>query len=280
MFGKVKVASAAAILTLSVGAQANVVDLFTTNQIVSTSGVAVGTDVFSQVGSAMDTSIIGGYRDLIIKETIDGTGGGTSIATMESFNGSLSFASAPTVTGVGTIQWDGNDNSATLDKTGMGAQDLVDQLGCPTGGCDRFIFDVLSSDFAFNFTIGLYTDDNNWTEFDLEAVNGAHTSEIFFSFFEDAAGCGVSGSPPLPSGVLAQRCGGVGGNQVADVENIGAIQVIFNIDGTTDLDFKIGAVTKTGVPEPSMVALLGLGLASSGLVSIRRRRKEKALLAA
>lgn len=281
MLSKVKIVGAASLLALSIGAQANVIDLYTTAQIVSTSGQAVNSVVSSQVGGAGDTSIIGGFRDLIIKETVDGTGGGTSIATMESFNGSLTFASAPTVTAVGNLQWDGDDSGSieTLDKTGMGAENLVIQTGCPTGGCDRFIFDVLSSDFDFDFTIGIYTDDDNWTEFDLEATQGAHVSEIFFSFFENSATCGAINISP---GVLAQRCGGVGGNQVADTTSVGAIQLVFNIGalGTTDLDFKIGAVTKTGVPEPSMVALLGLGLASSGLVSIRRRRKEKALLAA
>ena len=284
MFSKVKIASAAALLTLSVGAQANVVDLFTdpaAGQSVSTAGLAVGASVFNEVGSF--GSIIGGYRSLEIVETADSSAlplNALNSASMLAGGGQLAFASAPAVTAQGIVQWDGGDNSSTLDMDGMGSQDLVNQVGCPAGGCDRFIFDVLSNDLGFNFTIGIYTDDDNWTEFDLVSVTGTHVSEIFFSFFENAAGCGLV-APALPVGVLAQRCGGIGGNQVADVENVGAIQLIFNLaPGTVDLDFRIGAVTKTGIPEPSMVALLGLGLASSGLVSIRRRRKEKALLAA
>lgn len=286
MFSKVKVASAAAILTLSVGAQANVIDLFDepalqeVHTIGKTAGLGLPSSHYNQVGDY--GSIIGGYRSLEINETSDVSGSPLSItgsASISAGGGELSFASGSGVTAIGTLQWDGDDGRE-LTKTGMGSQDLVDQVGCPTGGCDRFIFDVLSNDLGFNFTIGIYTDEDNWTEFDLVSVIGIHTSEIFFDFFENATGCGQV-APALPAGVLAQRCGGVGGNQVADVENVGAIQLVFNLNpGTVDLDFRIGAVTKTGIPEPSMVALLGLGLASSGLVSIRRRRKEKALLAA
>ena len=280
MLSKVKIVGAASLLALSVSAQANVIDLFTdpvAGQKVDTDGLATGTAVYNEVGSY--ASIIGGYRSLEIVEVSDiNSLPLQNGASMVAGGGELAFNSGTAIEAVGTLQWDGNDGSSDLTKTGMGTENLVIQDGCPTGGCDRFIFDVLEADHAFDFTIGLYTDDDYWTEFDLTATTGAHTSELFFSFFEDATGCGLAGSPPLPSGVVAQRCGTSG---VADVTSIGAIQLIFNLDPlTTALDFRIGAVTKTGVPEPSMVALLGLGLASSGLVSIRRRRKEKALLAA
>ena len=276
MFSKVKVASAAALLTLSVGAQANIIDLFTDPAVQKVETAAVGTTDFDQAGSF--PSIIGGYRSLEIEVTSnpDPLINDASLAVS---GGSLFFNSDTGVVAKGTVQWDGTESTSTLDRDGMGGQNLVFQPGCPTLGCDRFIFDVQSSDHDFNFTIGLYTDDDNWTEFDLVATQGTHTSEIFFSFFENAGGCGFVSAIPNPgNGVLAQRCGA--GSKVVDVKDIGAIQLIFNIDGTSELDFKIGAVTKTGIPEPSMVALLGLGLASSGLVSIRRRRKEKALLAA
>lgn len=286
MLSKVKIVGAASLLALSVGAQANVIDLFTDNQLVTTNGQAgaAGATDFGQTGPSAD--IIGGYRSLEITEISDTSGtvfGETSAASQILVTGgTLAFSSDDNVTSVGTVQWDGSDGLAALNKTGItddgSSANLVDQVGCPSGGCDRFIFDVLTADLEFNFTIGLYTDDTHWTEFDLEATTGTHSSEIFFSFFENAAGCNTAGSPPLPAGTLAKRCGAGG---VVDVESIGAIQLIFNINPlTTSLDFSIGAVTKTGVPEPSMVALLGLGLASSGLVSIRRRRKEKALLAA
>ncbi len=285
MLNKVKIAGATALLTLSVGAQANIIDLFTDAQLVTTAGQvgASGATQYGEVGSSSD--IIGGYRSLEITETSD-TGTSALAQSSQSSNilvdsGILTFSSDNNITSLGTIQYDGNDGTAALTKTGMQTngigENLVHQIGCPVGGCDRFIFDVLTADLNWDFTIGIYTDDTHWTEFDLEAVAGTHYSEIFFSFFEDAVGCGLVGSPPLPTGVSAQRCGGAG---VADMTNVGAIQLVFNINDTTAVDFSIGAITKTGIPEPSMVALLGLGLASSGLVSIRRRRKEKALLAA
>jgi len=284
MLNKVKIAGATALLTLSVGAQANIIDLFTDFQYVTTHGQlgASGATDYSEAGSSLD--IIGGYRSLEITETLDiGSVGAQPLHSSDILvdSGILTFSSDNNVTSLGTIQYDGNDMSSALTKTGMQVggigENLVQQVGCPTGGCDRFIFDVLTADQNWDFTIGIYTDDTHWTEFDLEAVAGTHYSEIFFSFFEDAVGCGLVGSPPLPTGVSAQRCGGAG---VADMTNVGAIQLVFNINDTTAVDFSIGAITKTGIPEPSMVALLGLGLASSGLVSIRRRRKEKALLAA
>ena len=295
----IKLTSIAAALAFSMSVQAQVVDLFVApigGQDVETDGPVVSSQVDD---SDVTGSIIGGYRDLVVSNTnVNGAGNGdgdcdgfgADCTTMGTFNGALSFGNEPGVLGVGEVQWDGDDSGsvANFDSTGLQVAgdgvDLIDQTGCPTeNGCSAFVFTVIRSDFEFDFVIGIYTDAGNFTEFNLAANSGPEVSVIPFAVFENVDLCGTGGFDTASGFVNSVTCGGTnapGLGSVADLSNVGGMFVRINSltpnGGTYDLDLQIGSVIKVGVPEPGMVALMGMGLAAAGLVRIRKSRKGKA----
>lgn len=277
---KTKLISAFAMLLISMSASANIIDLFTApagGQVVS-DVVNGGTGDFNE---ADDTdapgSIIGGYRDLIanavsgandvnndtICDNID------SCTTLSVFNGVLTLNNDTGVNGYGEVQWDGNDNSAAFDPTGLDGANLVNQEGCPASGCTQFTFEVLAADQGFNFTIAVYTDATAFTEFNLVSTGATGPDSFLFSDFENAALCGL-GSGVIP-GVNSVTCGS-GNTTPVDMTNVGGMFVRLNTQnpGTTAVDLAIGAITK--VPEPGLLALLGMAFAAAG---VARRRKSK-----
>jgi len=262
----IKLASSIAAITASLSVSAGTIDLFTTQQDVSIAGDQTpGATAFSQAADlSTPSSILGGYRDMEVKlVTPDGNPGNT--VKMNAFNGYLSFSADAGLTGQGTIQWDGNDNSAALDETGLGGIDFT-ALG------NQFTFDVVNADHAFDFSIGLYDMAGNHTIFDLQATQGTHTTNIAFSFFENAYNTynsgGCIGPNSLPGNVNSVEC--VGGP--LDLTNIGALEVVIGTNGgVSELDLKIGSVT--AVPEPASLALMGLGFLAFGFAGQRKSKK-------
>jgi len=215
-------------------------------------------------------SIIGGYRDMLVEVISTTTTAATyASSSMTVDNGTLSFNNDTGVTGRGTLQWDGQDNSSDLDTAvGLGGIDFL-SLG------DSFAFDVLSADAGFDFSIGLYDGQGNSVVFDLAANEGAHPASIAFSFFSNAHStglCNAGSGFTTPDGDVINSivCGGTIGE--FDITDINAMEVVFNTnDGVVDIDLSITSIT--AVPEPSSLALIGLGLMATGFASKRKSKK-------
>jgi hypothetical protein len=262
------VVALAALLGLGVNANASTIDLFAQPaggiHFANVGGLGPQ-QPFSEYMNA-DGSIIGDYRDLVVSAT--GTSAGAA-STLFVENGRLQFANAPGVDGLGKVQWDGGDNNAALDPTGLGGLSLINQVGCPVGGCTFFQSAVFFADLGFSIELGVYTnaDEFSLLRFSTAAVDNPFgvLSTFQFSWF-DTAGLNQEVEP----GFFVDIIHGAGGK--ADFNDVGALELQLNTGGTVAVDLTIGAVTKNGVPEPSALALAGIALLGAA-VGGRRGRK-------
>ncbi len=277
-----KLAALSGAFLISGSAGANVIDLFTDpvgGQVVSdvvNGGNADNTQNFSEVGN-FPASIIGGYRDIKV-DAISGANDGNSngicetgddCTVMNVGSGTLTFNNDTGVVGEGLVQWDGQDNSSDLNTTGLGGLNLINQPGCPASGCTDFVFEVLNADQGFEFQVGVWSNSSKFTNFILESDGTAGTNLLPFANFQNASLCGAVN--PFP-GVKKIECGS-GDSAPVNLTDVGAIQVLLNTAGTTAVDLRIGAIQK--VPEPSVLALLGIGFLATGGIF---RRKQSSLV--
>lgn len=295
-----QVVSASAMLLASMSVSANIIDLFDApvgGQAVADPDSAIGSINVNTVSqSGPHANVLGGYRDLIVDagsgaSDVDGDGvcdltDACSRMVVDTTTGILSFSNdSPDVVGIGAVQWDGDDSGspasiATLDETGLRSDptdittgiDFRDQDGCPAGGCDRLEFEVVTADLGFDFTIELFSDPTEFTKITLISSGDTGTTALLFHFLENP----VCGGSDVANGVRLVECGP--GAQAVNFDNISAMQVIFNVPigtqgSTAAVDLSIRGVTKTGVPEPSSIALLGLGMLAGGLARKKIRKK-------
>jgi hypothetical protein len=266
----------AATLGYGTYAQAYIVDLFDDPaangvNVVTDTTVGGGGDFEEYPGGAVpSTSIIGGYRD-IIADTTASDGIGTPRTELEVGGGGMSFSTSSGDTGIGTIQWDGRDGSSALDATGLGGLDLINQPGCPLAGCNAFVAQVLVADQGFFYQIGVYSGAANYsiltatTQF---AVASLTEADYLFDWFLLASGDYLLGGLPFN----IQRVG-----SGPDFTNIGALEFRVNQGGaaTAAVDLAIDSITKRGVPEPNVLALMAIGGFAVSLAG-RRRKTRKA----
>jgi hypothetical protein len=272
-----KLAAGVAALIASMGAQAAIVDLFTTDQNLLSDNTQGFSGLSSNVGIG-DATILGGQRELFVNKIDDGGSPGNNSSLRSEigvFDGILSFSNSASVKGTGIVQWDGSDtgvdanNKPILNATGLGGADLTD-----LGGSNAFKVDTVFSDLGFEFVIEAYTNATSFTKISFlsSQVNAPTTSYIPFAGFTNPFLCGLLDPTDANNdGVVKIECGA--GNSVVDFSNLGALQLIIDpLGGSTSVDLQLDSVT-TPVPEPGALALLGGTLLAGGLAGVARRRK-------
>ena len=185
-----------------------------------------------------DSSVMGGQRDLFVRLT-DGDDVFSSVSIVTG-GGLMRLASDTTVTGDAKIVWDGVDSSAEgVNPVGLGGLDLTQHERSKMTGISL----TVGADHPNSrVTLRVYSDANNWTEFEAtvpESPGGAATKHLVFGFKDSPAEIRGAG---------------------ADFANVGAIELTF--EGVSAVDGQVSLVGLVGhtVKELDFVVSPRLGL--------------------
>ena len=183
------------------------------------------------------SGVLGGERDLYVK-LLQAGNSSTSGVDMSVNSGSLTYETGSGAIGMGSIQYDGDDNDPlNVDIDGLGSVDFT------ADGGRAFILDILESDVGFSFAINVWSDAGNDFVSNIYTALGANVPTQRIFNFSDFVGI--------------------------DFTDVSALEFVINTDGTqgdTSIDFAVDAIR---VPAPASIAFLGMGLLSLGYA--RRR---------
>lgn len=225
-----------------------IISEFNTDQQVVVSGTPPGP--LSGFNNSYAANSIGQYRTISLDRLApDNTRGVITADSNITHPGYFSFSTAVGVTASTSLIFDGQNNSATINPTGLGGVDLTEG-----GSVNAFLFSMYA-DHSVPLVVTAYTDATHASTATINMPVGtmAVPESLLFSAF----------TPLLGSG--------------ANFNSIGAL--VFTIDGsnTPSVDAQIDIIATGMVPEPSSVLMLGIAAAGLPLVVHRTRRLKAAL---
>lgn len=234
--------AAASAAVLCTGAQAFaatlVIDDFSVEQRVQ------DTPGFESNVSAVGGSMLGGFRDLSVVNTA-ADGSNRAATELHVTGGNIKFSNVAGARGEGTLTYDGDDDTSSVNTTGLNANLLI--------GTDPFFYFASPPNVTFDNVAevriqvwdmlgntGIYT----------ETIDADYDPELSFS---DAAFAGI------------------------DFSQIGALQFFISSSNTNDsvdgaitgIEVRAGDVAPIPLPASGLLLLGGMG----GLTFLRRRKK-------
>lgn len=193
---------------------------------------ATSPNATSFVWGLLGSEVIGGSHEMTLAWV---AGSNRTFADVNlDANGRLDFAQGPNAEARLEILWDGDELGGAGNLAYALAADLT------ADGATGFVANVISIDLPIRVRVEVYTD----------ATNG--------SVFEDVWSGGQSGTRYVafnhPGWSIAP-----GATGPADFTQVGQLRLILDGEGLADADVALDYVA-TGVPEPSSIALVALGL--------------------
>lgn len=213
-------------------------------------------------GGSPFTGAVGGYRDLSLENAGGDLDFATAMGIVDGTAGTLGYFNDPGVFSTLKVQWDGQDNSPSLNTTGLGGVDITQN-----GLLGAIAIKFKSADQQLSATLDVYDLDGNLSQATFTFPQNITNREMFFAF--DAQAFADLGNKSK-----------VQFNNAIDFTRVGAIQLTLTGSPNTalalDTELEFIRSVDVQVPEPT-VSLLGLtGICLLGVASnIRQVRRRK-----
>lgn len=201
----------------------------TTQTATADSGTPINTD------SQLATEAIGGERDIEVVRT----GGGQVTVFVDANADTLSIGSLGLGTGTALIQYDGTDNSATLNATGLGGVSLTGNApGAALDPGAGLVVQTRADQAGEQLFITIYTDSGNAsiTQIDVPQEPTPVETFVLFSSFTNHLGSG------------------------ADFNNVGAIEASQTLSADTDVVVSIAESRRPDIVEANYANVLPVSL--------------------
>jgi hypothetical protein len=239
-----------------------IIDHFDSKQIVTATGAnPIGAAQLGTTLQVADANVLTGYRDVLLNVTSTAGSAGVYINTdgtespfISAYPGQMAYANGPDADSIVVIQWDGDDNPAAWNPAADGGVAGLSNLNLTAAPVD------LTLDASMALMLNVVSNDLGATV----VMRAYENTAADYAEYAFALSGGQTGDFVAPYSAWS-RFGAFGAGDFANVR-----AMTLTIDGNPELDFTLHAVTSV-VPEPSSMALLGLGA-----VALVRRRRRKA----